>query len=82
MRPRVYMIDFETAVEFAPDTPPENRLCNDLPVPADQYRRNRPEELTRDTLLYCPFRLDIWQFGYDLVKHFSVSSCSRYTGFC
>jgi len=35
MRPRVYVIDFETAVEFPPDTLPENRLCNDLPVPAD-----------------------------------------------
>ena len=72
MRPRVYMIDFETAVEFAPDTPPEKRLCNSLPLPADQYRRQRPNELTCDTLLYCPFSLDVWQFGYDLVNFFAV----------
>ena len=81
MRPRVYMIDFETAVEFAPDTPPENRLCNALPVPADQYRRQRPDELTCDPLLYCPFSLDVWQFGYDLVNHFAVRSYSHVTDF-
>ena len=75
------MIDFETAVEFSPETSPANRLFNDLPVPADLYLRQRPEELTLDTLLYCPFRLDICQFGYDLVKHFSMRSCSRFTGF-
>jgi len=81
MRPRVYMIDFETAVEFAPNASPENRLCNDLPLPDDQYRRQRPDELTLDTLLYCPFRLDIWQFGYDLVNYFAVRSCSHFTDF-
>jgi hypothetical protein len=80
MRPRVYMIDFETAVEFDPDTLPENRLCKDLPLPADQYRRQRPDELTRDTLLYCPFNLDIWQFGYDLANFFSVRFWSHFTG--
>ena len=81
MRPRVYMIDFETAVEFSPNTPPANRLCNDLPVPADLYIRKKPDELTFDTLLYCPFRLDIWQFGYNLVNHFSVSFCIFFTVF-
>ena len=75
------MIDFETAIEFAPDTPPENRLCNDLPLPEDQYRRQRPDELTRDALIYCPFSLDIWQFGYDLVNFFAVRSCSHFTAF-
>ena len=74
MRPRVYLIDFETAIEFPPDSLPANRLCSELPVPADLYRRKRPDELTHEPLLYCPFRLDVWQFGYDLVHGFSVRS--------
>ncbi|KIM39637.1 hypothetical protein M413DRAFT_194420 [Hebeloma cylindrosporum] len=77
MRPRIYMIDFETAVEFPPDTPLENRFCNDFPIPAHAahlYRRPKPDELTHEPLLYCPFRLDIWQFGYDLVKYFSTTA--------
>jgi len=80
MRPRVYMIDFETAIEFAPDTLPENKLCNELPALAHLYVRKRPDELTHNPLLYCPFRLDIWQFGYDLVNHFAVRSCSHFPG--
>jgi hypothetical protein len=75
------MIDFETAVEFSPDTLPETRLCNELPAPADLYVRKRPNELTHDTLLYCPFRLDIWQFGYDLVNQFSVRCRSHFASF-
>ncbi|KIM39634.1 hypothetical protein M413DRAFT_29331 [Hebeloma cylindrosporum] len=77
MRPRVYMIDFETAVEFSADTPSENRLCNGFPISAHAahlYKRPKPDELTHDPLLYCPFRLDIWQFGYDLLNLFSKTN--------
>jgi len=82
MRPRVYLIDFETAVEFSPETLPANRLSSELPVPAHEYRRKRPDELIHEPLLYCPFRLDIWQFGYDLVNGFSVRCWSHFSDVC
>ncbi|KIM39635.1 hypothetical protein M413DRAFT_447109 [Hebeloma cylindrosporum] len=74
MRPRVYMIDFETAIEFPTDTP---MVCGDFPFPAHAahlYQRPKPDELTHDPLLYCPLRLDVWQFGHDLVKYFSTTN--------
>lgn len=39
------MIDFETAIEFSPDTLFENGLCNELFAPVDLYVRRRPNEL-------------------------------------
>ena len=75
------MIDFETAIEFAPDALLEKKLCNELSAPAHLYVRKRPNELTHDPLIYCSFRLDIWQFGHDLVNHFAVRSCSHSPSF-
>ncbi|KJA17221.1 hypothetical protein HYPSUDRAFT_46667 [Hypholoma sublateritium FD-334 SS-4] len=71
-RPRVYLIDFETAVHFPDDVDPSNRLVSGLPFPDNIYRRGRaPELLISDSHMYCPFRLDMWQFGFHLMQMFS-----------
>jgi len=59
------MIDFETAVDFPADSDPANRLVSGFPfdaIKSEDYMRPRAPEL-REGMLYCPFRLDIWQFG-------------------
>lgn len=73
-RPRVYLIDFETAVHFPDDVHPSDRLTSGLPFPDAEYQRKRaPELLISELHPYCPFRLDMWQFGFDLMSTFSVS---------
>ena len=74
-RPRVYLNDFETAVHFPQDVDPSNRLVCGLPVPdSNTYQRARPAELLiSESHMYCPFRLDMWQFGFHLMQMFSVS---------
>ncbi|KAF5316321.1 hypothetical protein D9619_006765 [Psilocybe cf. subviscida] len=72
-RPRVYLIDFESAVEFSEDTAPDTRLCNDLPFPDDMYNRPRAPELTEVSLSYCPFRLDVWQLGHSLTDTLAIT---------
>ncbi|KAI0766326.1 hypothetical protein BD413DRAFT_570057 [Trametes elegans] len=69
-RPRVYLNDFETAVYFPPDIPPEQRVCVGLPLgpsfpDSEGYSRPVPPEVEAGTS-YDPFRLDIWQFGTSL----------------
>ncbi|KAI0766332.1 hypothetical protein BD413DRAFT_570094 [Trametes elegans] len=69
-RPRVYLNDFETAVRFLPDVPPEKRVCVGLPVGAsfpnpERYSRPIPPEVEGDKP-YDPFKLDVWQFGTSL----------------
>lgn len=72
-RPRVYLIDFETAVHFPDDVDPSQRLVSGLPFPDSVYRRERaPEFLVSESRMYCPFRLDMWQFGFHLMQMFSV----------
>ncbi|PPQ75047.1 hypothetical protein CVT26_012071 [Gymnopilus dilepis] len=62
-RPPVYIIDFESAVDFPEGSTGDRRLCSGVPVPPRQdYGRAVPSELTNDDP-YCPFKLDIWQFG-------------------
>jgi hypothetical protein len=62
-RPRVYLIDFETAVSFRPETNPAERLVTGLPFPPElPYERPRPPELM-SVQPYCPFLLDVWQLG-------------------
>lgn len=62
----MYLIDFESAVEFEEDATSSARLCRDLPFPADIYKRPMAPELSVNDPLYCPFSLDIWQLGYEL----------------
>ena len=74
-RPRVYLIDFETAVHFSDDVDPSQRLVSGLPFPDNMYGRARaPEFMVSESHKYCPFRLDMWQFGFHLTQMFSVSS--------
>lgn len=72
-RPRVYLIDFETAVEFGDDIAPQAMLLdtNNLPFPEETYSREPAPELYIEGN-YCPFKLDIWQFGHDLIECFTV----------
>ncbi|CAA7262691.1 unnamed protein product [Cyclocybe aegerita] len=69
VKPRVYLIDFETAIDMSD---PE-QLCRGLPFPDDKYFRPRAPELSTPDEPYCPFRLDIWQFGTSVLKHFPSS---------
>lgn len=65
-RPRLYLIDFEFAVDFPADSLPEDRLLTDFPVSFDVYGQIPAPELLEKELSYCPFRLDIWQLGKGL----------------
>lgn len=70
-RPRVYLIDFETAVHFSSDVRTSDRLTSGLPFPDATYQRKRAPELLSSEP-YCPFQLDMWQFGFHLMQMFSV----------
>ncbi|CAL1711519.1 unnamed protein product [Somion occarium] len=65
-RPRVYIIDFEFAVEFPPDCPTEDRVSVGYPLckwyPSTGYSRPAPPEVECGKP-YCPFKLDVWQLG-------------------
>ncbi|KAL1751978.1 hypothetical protein FB107DRAFT_220881 [Schizophyllum commune] len=66
-RPRVYLIDFETAVEFSGNIPPPDRLCVGLPQgggiasPSRYTAPQIPEMATGEP--YDPFKLDVWQLA-------------------
>ncbi|PIL28175.1 hypothetical protein GSI_09712 [Ganoderma sinense ZZ0214-1] len=64
-RPRVYMNDFELAVCFPDDMPPEERVCIGPPyggsLPGHSGRPMPPEVLSGKP--YDPFKLDVWQLG-------------------
>ncbi|KIY47824.1 hypothetical protein FISHEDRAFT_44544, partial [Fistulina hepatica ATCC 64428] len=72
VRPRVYLIDFETSVCFPDATPASERRMSDHPMEArgsvpEHYARPRAPELkTRAERPYDPFALDIWQLGRQL----------------
>ena len=75
-RPRVYLIDFEVAIEFPLDCPPAECVCIGLPIGGsfpqpEMYSRPCPLELL-SRKVYCPFKLDIWQLGHSLAD-FEVS---------
>jgi hypothetical protein len=61
-RPRVYMIDFETAIDFGANADPRVCLSRSWPFPKDTYDRPLAPELENGDD-YCPFDLDIWQFA-------------------
>ncbi|KAJ3786710.1 hypothetical protein GGU11DRAFT_744173 [Lentinula aff. detonsa] len=62
LRPRYYIIDFEWAVRFSPDSDPASRTVTGPPLPWDIYRRPPPPEMQSE-LPYCPFKADVWQVG-------------------
>ena len=74
-RPRVYLIDFETAVKFSGDIPPPDRLCVGLPQGGGIASHSRyiapqiPEMATGEP--YDPFKLDVWQLA-SCFKSFDV----------
>jgi len=75
--PRVYFIDFEVAIEFAPECPLDEQVCTGLPIAtgfaAESYAHRHVPELASGRP-YNPFKLDIWQLGTNLVSLFQASS--------
>lgn len=63
-RPRVYIIDFELAIEFPGGCPPSERQCAGLPAGVNEktYVRATPPEVASGRP-YDPFKVDVWQFG-------------------
>ncbi|KAI0317822.1 hypothetical protein OF83DRAFT_1057980 [Amylostereum chailletii] len=69
-RPRVYLIDFEVAIEFHPDCPLVDRVCTGCPLGGsftqlETYSRPRIPEMDSGEP-YDPFKLDVWQLGNSL----------------
>ncbi|KAK7024079.1 hypothetical protein R3P38DRAFT_3536182 [Favolaschia claudopus] len=65
MPPRVFLIDFEAAVDFPPESRPEDRLVSSHFF-GDEFTRARAPELREKDTPYNPFALDIWQLGYKM----------------
>ncbi|EJD37711.1 hypothetical protein AURDEDRAFT_173223 [Auricularia subglabra TFB-10046 SS5] len=65
---KIYLIDFECAVSFSPDSVPSTRLVTGFP--SDGYDRPMPPEMEA-TEPYDPFAVDIWQLGF----YFDRLSC-------
>ena len=66
-RPRVYLIDFEVAVQFPIECPETERLSIGLPLGGsftdpEQYARPHAPECASG-IPYSPFKLDVWQLG-------------------
>ena len=62
-RPRVYLIDFESAVQFPAGCPSNDRVSVGLPLPDEEkYSRPHAPEFGSGKA-YCPFKLDVWQLG-------------------
>lgn len=68
-RPRVFIIDFETAHEFPLDTPEEERRLTGPPW--DDYLRDFAPEIALGP--YDPFKVDVWQLPHSL-SDFKVSN--------
>ncbi|KAI0374615.1 hypothetical protein BV20DRAFT_1048669 [Pilatotrama ljubarskyi] len=70
-RPRVFLTDFEVAVQFSGETPTEECVLAGYPMggsyPSDikKYARAVPPEVTSGEP-YNAFMLDVWQFGKSL----------------
>ena len=66
-RPRVYLIDFEVAIQFPSECPETERLSMGLPLggsftnPEKYARPHAPE--CAPGMAYSPFKLDVWQLG-------------------
>lgn len=69
--PRVYLIDFEVAVEFSADCLQEQRVvagfpCSGSLMDPEEYMRTYPHE-AKTGELYCPFKTDVWQLGTSIL---------------
>ena len=66
--PRVYLINFENAVQFPADCPSTERVSVGYPsaaaaaAAAEKYARPHAPEFASGKA-YCPFKLDVWQLG-------------------
>lgn len=60
---KIFLIDFECAVCFSPDSEPASRLVTGPPL--EGYDRPMPPEM-EGTEPYDPFAVDIWQVGFCL----------------
>ena len=63
-RPRVYLIDFEVAIQFPAECPDSERISMGPPSGGsfiNYARRHAPEFASG--LAYSPFKLDVWQLG-------------------
>jgi serine/threonine protein kinase len=66
-RPRVYLIDFEVAIQFPAECPEYERVSTGLPLGGsfteqEHYARSHAPEFASGKP-YSPFKLDIWQLG-------------------
>ena len=71
-RPRVYLIDFETAVQFSAGCPSIERVSVGYPF-AEKYARPHAPEFASGKA-YSPFKLDVWQLGHSF-SDFKVWQC-------
>lgn len=77
---RYYYIDFELAVRFEPDMPPESRRVTGIPIlrrghyqPEDYGRPIAPEILDeRHGGVHDPFKADVYQLGTMFMNGFKV----------
>ena len=60
-RPQVYLIDFETAVQFPAGCPSIEHVSVGYPVTENYSRPCAPELASEKS--YNPFKLDVWQLG-------------------
>jgi hypothetical protein len=66
-RPRVYLADFEVAVEFPPECPADECLVTTFPFGESlrgYARKVAPEWVLQSGQPYNPFKLDVWQLGH------------------
>ena len=82
---RYYIIDFEFAVKFAPDSKPDERTVSGLPVlkrgvdhPDDYGRDLAPEMVTQES--YDPFKADVFQLGAMFYDKFYVRERGAFFG--
>ena len=66
-RPRVYLIDFEVAIQFPAEGPETERVAIGLPLGGsftepEHYARPQAPEFTTG-IAYSPFKLDVWQLS-------------------
>ena len=70
-RPRVYLIDFEVAIQFPAECPETERVSVGFPSggsfafstePEKYYGRRHAPEFASG-IAYSPFKLDVWQLG-------------------
>ncbi|KAK0451275.1 uncharacterized protein EV420DRAFT_1646367 [Desarmillaria tabescens] len=65
--PWVYIIDFETAIQFLSDEKLEH-VTSTFSVPdRSWYERPLAPELEIPDAVCCPFRLDVWQIAMDIL---------------